>query len=101
MQAWRFRLRFRLFTVQIRATAYAWRIRGCSNNRYAAVNQTFPIFLIGYLVLIAGVAYGMHAAGLGMQWIITAVLILAGIAIVGSMTRAKRDGDGTNGDAAA
>lgn len=62
------------------------------------MNQTFPIFLVGYLVLIAGVAFGMHAAGLGTQWIITAVLILAGIAIVGSMTRAKKGGDGSNAD---
>lgn len=53
------------------------------------MNASFPIFLVGYLVLIAGVAYGMHAAGLGTQWIITAVLILAGVGIIGSLSRAK------------
>ena len=53
------------------------------------MNASFPVFLVGYLVLIAGVAYGMHAAGLGTQWIITAVLILAGVGIIGSLSRAK------------
>lgn len=57
------------------------------------MDKSFPIFLIGYLVLIAGVAYGMHAIGLGMQWIITAVLILAGIGIIGSLTRARATAD--------
>lgn len=54
------------------------------------MNESFPIFLIGYLVLIAGVAFGLSAAGVASTWIITAVLILAGIGIIGSMSRAKR-----------
>lgn len=57
------------------------------------MNASFAIFFVGYLVLIAGVAYGLHAAGLGTQWIITAVLTLAGIGIIGSLSRARRDSD--------
>lgn len=54
------------------------------------MNSSFPVFLVGYMVLIAGVAYGLHAAGVGAQWIITAVLILAGVGIIGSLSRAKQ-----------
>lgn len=62
------------------------------------MNESFPIFLVGYLILIAGVGYGMHAAGLGPQWIITAVLILAGVGVIGSLSRARKgssDADAT------
>lgn len=56
------------------------------------MNQYFVVFLIGYLIVVAGVAYGMNAAGLGATWIITAVLILVGIGIIGSLSRAKQGG---------
>ena len=54
------------------------------------MNASFAVFLVGYLVMIAGVAYGLSAAGLGTPWIITAVLILAGVGIIGSLSRAQR-----------
>ncbi|MDX1545444.1 MAG: hypothetical protein R3247_00560 [Rhodothermales bacterium] len=57
------------------------------------MNASFGVFLVGYLVVIAGVAYGMSAAGIGTPWIITVVLVLAGIGIIGSLSRAQR-GDG-------
>ena len=57
------------------------------------MNASFAIFFVGYLVLIAGVAYGLHAAGLGTEWIITAVLILAGVGIIGSLSRARRESE--------
>ena len=59
------------------------------------MNASFAVFLVGYLVLIAGVAYGLSAAGLGTPWIITAVLILAGVGIIGSLSRAQRSTDTT------
>ena len=54
------------------------------------MSGNFVIYLLGYILMIVGVAYGMHAAGLGQQWIIAVVLVLAGLGITAALTRAKR-----------
>lgn len=54
------------------------------------MSGNFAIYLLGYILMIVGVAYGMHAAGLGQQWIIAAVLILAGLGVTAALSRAKR-----------
>jgi hypothetical protein len=59
------------------------------------MGRYFVIFLIGYLVLTAGVAYGLHALGLGMQWIVAAVLIMIGTGIIGSLSRASNEAKDT------
>ncbi|MBS1813959.1 MAG: hypothetical protein JSS87_03690 [Acidobacteria bacterium] len=43
--------------------------------------MSFAIYLIGYLVLIAGVSYGLHLAHVSQHWIVVADLILIGLAI--------------------
>ncbi len=55
------------------------------------MSGNFIIYLIGYIVAIIGVAYGLSAAGLAQEWIIAAVLVLAGLGIVYALSRSQRD----------
>jgi hypothetical protein len=55
------------------------------------MSGTFVIYLIGYIIAIVGVAYGLRAAGIGEQWIIAAVLVMAGLGIVYALSRSQRD----------
>jgi hypothetical protein len=51
----------------------------------------FVGYLIGYIIAIVGVGYGMYAAGLGEEWIIAVVLVLIGLGIVYALSRSQRD----------
>ena len=51
----------------------------------------FSVFLIGYLIFVAGVAFGLDQVGLSRQWIFITVLILVGAGIATGATRTKRD----------
>lgn len=51
----------------------------------------FSIFLIGYLIFVAGVAFALDLVGVPPTWIVVAVLILVGIGIAAGSTRTKRD----------
>ena len=55
------------------------------------MSGNFIVYLIGYIVAIIGVAYGLSAAGLGQQWIIAVVLIMVGLGIVYALSRSQRD----------
>ena len=55
------------------------------------MSGNFVIYLIGYIIVVIGVAYGMSAAGLGSQWIVPVVLILIGLGIVYALSRSQRD----------
>lgn len=59
------------------------------------MSGNFIVYLIGYIVTIIGVAYGLSAAGLGQQWIIAVVLIMAGLGIVYALSRSQRDREST------
>ena len=54
------------------------------------MSGNFVIYLLGFIVVIAGVIYGMNAAGVAQQWIVTVALVLAGIGIIGALSRSKR-----------
>jgi hypothetical protein len=56
------------------------------------MDTRFLVYLIGYALVVGGVAFGMRAAGLSEQWVIAAALVLAGIGIIGAMSRAQRGG---------
>jgi len=51
----------------------------------------FSIFLIGYLIFVAGVAFGLDAAGLSSRWVFISVLILIGLGVAAGATGTKRD----------
>lgn len=55
------------------------------------MSGNFVVYLIGYIIAIVGVAYGMSAAGLGSQWIIAVVLVMAGLGIVYALSRSQQD----------
>ena len=51
----------------------------------------FIVYLIGYVVAIAGVGYALNAAGVGSEWIIAVILIMIGLGIVYAMSRSQTD----------
>lgn len=55
------------------------------------MSGTFIGYLIGYIIAIVGVGYGLHAAGVGQSWITATVLVLIGLGIVYALSRSQRD----------
>jgi len=51
---------------------------------------TFAIYIGGFIVLIAGLAYGASLAGLSTQWIVVGVLVLLGLGIAMGATRTRQ-----------
>lgn len=52
--------------------------------------SSFSIYIVGMLILIGGLAYGAHLAGLAPQWIAVGVVVLLGLAIVKAVSRTRR-----------
>lgn len=52
--------------------------------------SSLAIYIIGFVVLIAGLAYGANLAGLAPQWIAVGVLVLLGLAIATGVTRTRQ-----------
>lgn len=44
--------------------------------------MSFGLWIVGYIVLIVGLAYGAHLAHVPQKWIIVGVICLAGLAII-------------------
>ena len=51
--------------------------------------MSFALYLFGFLLLIAGVAWGLSTAGLAQQWIVIISVILAGIGVLTGVTRTR------------
>ena len=47
------------------------------------------IYLIGYIVVIAGLAYGAVLMGIPAQWIGVGVIVMAGLGLVGVAKRGR------------
>lgn len=52
--------------------------------------MTFAIYILGFVVLIGGLAYGASMAGLSIQWIVVGVLVLLGLGIAMGATRTRQ-----------
>ena len=52
--------------------------------------MSFAIYIIGFLVLIGGLAYGASMAGLGTQWIVAGALVLLGMGLAMGATRTRQ-----------
>jgi len=52
--------------------------------------MSFAIYLIGYLVLIIGLAVGAHMMHMPPRWIGVGVLILAGLGILTGVSRTRQ-----------
>ena len=51
--------------------------------------SSLAIWIIGFIVLIGGLAYGATLAGLSPQWIAVGVLVLVGIGVVMGVTKTR------------
>lgn len=51
--------------------------------------MSFALYVVGFLVLIAGVAWGLITAGAPTIWVIIASVILLGIGILTGVTRTR------------
>ena len=51
--------------------------------------MTFALYLIGFLIFIAGVAWALSVAGISHLYIAIACVILLGLGIVTGATRAR------------
>jgi hypothetical protein len=52
---------------------------------------SFIVYLIGYILMIAGVAYGMIQADVPQTWVTVVVLVLAGAGLIYAFSRSQRD----------
>jgi hypothetical protein len=52
--------------------------------------SSLTIFIIGFVILVAGLAYGASLAGLSTQWIAVGVLVLLGMGIAMGVTRTRQ-----------
>jgi hypothetical protein len=51
---------------------------------------SFAIYIVGFLILIAGLVYGASLAGIANQWIIVGVLVLLGMGVAMGATRTRQ-----------
>ena len=63
-----------------------------TGNRFALTARvsSLTIFIIGFVVLVGGLAYGASLAGLSTQWIAVGVLVLLGLGIAMGVTRTRQ-----------
>ena len=52
--------------------------------------MSFGIYLVGYIILIAGLAIGANILNVPAQWIGVAVLCLVGVAIIHGVTATRQ-----------
>ena len=52
--------------------------------------MSFAIYIVGFIILIGGLAYGASLAGLAAQWIVVGALVLLGLGIAMGVTRTRQ-----------
>ena len=52
--------------------------------------SSLTIFVIGFVILVAGLAYGASLAGLAPQWIAVGVLVLMGMGVAMGVTQTRQ-----------
>ncbi len=52
--------------------------------------SSLTIFIVGFVVLIVGLAYGANLAGVPPQWIAVGATVLVGIGVVMGVTRTRQ-----------
>ena len=52
--------------------------------------SSYGLYVIGFVVLIAGLAYGAHLVGISQTWILVGAIVLLGIGIISGVSRARR-----------
>lgn len=52
-------------------------------------SQNFTLYLIGFVILIVGLAYGAYLAGVPPTWIVVGVICLIGIGILSAVKKTQ------------
>ncbi len=52
--------------------------------------MSFALYLIGTLILVAGVAYVAHLAHVPQHWILAIAIILLGAGVMGAVSSTRR-----------
>jgi len=52
--------------------------------------MSFGLYIVGFVILIVGLAMGAHLAHVPTQWITVGVVVLAGLGIIKGVTSARR-----------
>lgn len=51
--------------------------------------MTFALYVIGFIILIAGVAWGLTAAGVAQTWVMVVAVVLLGLGIATGAARTR------------
>ena len=51
--------------------------------------MSFGLYLLGYVLLIIGIAYGAHMANVPTHWIAVIVIAMLGIGIISGVSRTR------------
>ena len=51
--------------------------------------MSFGLYLIGFLLLVAGVAYGLTLMNVPGQWVAIAVVVILGLGIMSGVSRTR------------
>ena len=51
--------------------------------------MSFAIYILGFVILIGGLAYGASMAGLSTQWIVVGALVVLGMGVAMGATRTR------------
>ena len=52
--------------------------------------MSFGIYIVGYIILIVGLAMGAHLLHVPQKWIVVGVICLVGLAIVHGVTATRQ-----------
>jgi hypothetical protein len=53
------------------------------------LNMSFALYMLGFAILLVGVAWGLITAGVPQIWVIIASLVMLGLGIMAGVTRTK------------
>lgn len=57
--------------------------------------SSFATYLVGFVILIIGLAVAAHLLGAPSMWIVVGVIVLIGVAIISATTRTRTRDSGT------
>lgn len=52
--------------------------------------SAFMLYVVGFVVLLAGMIYGAHLLDVPRQWIVVGALIVAGLGVMSAVSHTKR-----------
>ena len=52
--------------------------------------MSFMLYVLGFIIMISGLAYGAYLLGVEQQWIVVGVIVLLGMGIAMAVPRTRR-----------